>query len=145
MKQNTIIVAQGTANVGKSMTLSRLGRQLITAGATTVDDVTKTDYSARLQYSSVTIGIQTYGDLEGWVAQGLQHFLNNSCDIIAIASKRYGATARVIEEFASVNNYRVIWSTPYRVWDGSITDSDIKDYSASHLKLMVDDIISGSI
>lgn len=145
MKQKTIIAVSGTANVGKSMTLSRLGKQLAGAGATTTDTVTTNDYNAVLSYKSFTVGIQTYGDVAGWVHTGLHSFLAKKCDIIAIACKSYGATVNEIKTFAKSNNYRVIWTTPCAVWDGTIPENDIKDYAASHLKLMVDDIVAGSL
>ncbi|WP_405576850.1 hypothetical protein [Winogradskyella sp. Asnod2-B02-A] len=145
MKQKTIIVSSGTANIGKSMTLSRLGKQLVVAGATTSHTFPKKDYHAYLQYKGMKIGVQTYGDRQDLVKDGLNAFNAKSCDIIAIASKGYGATVKAIESFALANDYRVIWTSPYRVLDGSITATDIKDYSASHLKMMVDDIISSSL
>lgn len=145
MKQKSIIVAQGTANIGKSMTLSRLGRILVNSGSTTTGNTSRGDYNVTMSYISKLIGIQTFGDSPGLVKTGLTDFLNMSCDIIVIASKGYGATVMEIESFAKTNNYRVIWTSPYKVWDGSISANDIKDYSASHLKLMIDDIISGRL
>lgn len=145
MKQKTIIAVSGTANIGKSMTISSLGRQIVAAGATTTDNISKNDYSAILAYKFKTIGIQTFGDLEELVKNGLIHFFNLKCDIIVIASKGYGATVKAIEEFAGVNKYRVIWTTPYRVWDGTISENDIKDYTASHIKMMIDDVILGTL
>jgi Mrp family chromosome partitioning ATPase len=143
MKQKTIIVSSGKANVGKSMTLSRLGEQLSIAGATTMQSFPKKDYHAYFNYKSKEIGIQTYGDTEKLVKDGLKAFNSKSCGIIVIASKGFGATVKAIESFAKANDYRVLWTTPYRVWDGSISESDTKDYSASHLKMMVDDVITG--
>lgn len=143
MKKKTIIVVSGKGNVGKSMTLSRLGKQLVAAGATTSHTFPKKDYRAFLHYKNKTIGVQTYGDREDLVNDGLNAFKTKNCDIIAIATKGFGATVTTLESFAKANNYRVIWSTPYRVWDGSISANDIKDYTASHLKLMIDDVISG--
>ena len=143
MKKKTIIVVSGTANIGKSMTLSRLGVQLYYAGASTNQKFPAKDYRACFQYKTKKIGIQTYGDTEHLVYTGLHELQSQNCDIIAIASKGFGKTVKAIETFANSYNYRVIWSTPYRVWDGSVTTSDIKDYTASHLKLMIDDVISG--
>jgi len=140
--KKTIIAVSGTANVGKSMTLARLGRQLVAVGATTATNVSGKDYNANFTYKTKTIGIQTYGDATRLVKNGLDGFLTMNCDIIAIASKGYGGTVKEIEKFANTNGYRVIWTKPYCVWDGSISDNDIKDYSASHLKFMLDDIIS---
>lgn len=143
MKQKTIIVKSGKANIGKSMTLSRFGEHLVKAGATTTQTLPKKDYHAYFDYRGKKVGIQTYGDTKKLVQDGLNAMQSNSCDIIAIASKGYGATVKAIEAFAKSNNFRVIWAKPYCVWDGSITENDIKNYSASHLKLMIDDVITG--
>ncbi len=139
----TIIALWGTANIGKSMTLARLGRQLQANGATTNANITGGDYRAIFQYQNKTIGLQTYGDTEHLVNQGLTEFQNQQCDIIAIASKSYGATVDTIGAFAGQNGYRIIWSSPYEVRDGSITTDTIKNYAASHLLRMVDDVIAG--
>lgn len=127
------------------MTLSRLGKQLVTAGATTTNPLAKKEYHAYFKYQGIKIGIQTYGDIKRLVEGAINAFISKECDIIAIASKGYGATVDIIEELALANDYRVIWTMPYRVWDGSISESDIKDYAASHLKLMVDGVISGAL
>lgn len=143
MKQKTIIVVSGKGNIGKSMTLSRLGEQLYKSGATTSQTFPAKDYHAYLQYKGKKMGVQTYGDTERLVKDGLNAFNTKGCDIIAIASKGFGATVKAIESFAKANDYRVVWTTPYRVWDGSISESDTKDYAASHLKMMVDDVLTG--
>jgi hypothetical protein len=145
VKKKTIIVVSGKGNVGKSMTLSRLGHQLYYAGASTTQKFPAKDFRAYFQYKTKKIGIQTYGDTEHLAYTGLYELQSLNCDIIAIASKGFGKTVKAIEAFANSNNYRVIWTAPYRVWDGSITTSDIKDYTASHLKLMIDDVISGTL
>jgi len=145
MKQKTIIAVYGTANVGKSMTLSSLGRQLSAAGGTTNDNFSKADYNAIFNYTNRIIGVQTFGDLVGFVQTGLDHFLINSCDIITIATKRYGDTVNAVGAFAGNNGYRVIWVAPYEIRDNSITVTNIKDYCASHLRLMIDDIIAGRL
>jgi len=145
MKQKTIIAVSGTANIGKSMTISSLGRQIVAAGGTAPDDVTTKDYRAVIKYLSKIIGVQTYGDTEDLVQSGLDALLNHNCDIIVIASKGYGATVDAIGAFAGTNGYRLIWTSPYEVRDGSIPTTTIKDYGASHLLLMINDIISGSL
>jgi len=145
MKQKTIIAVSGTANIGKSMTISSLGRQIVATGGTTLDDVTTNDYRAITKYLSKIIGVQTYGDTEGLVQSGLDALLNHNCDIIVIASKVYGALVNAIGAFAGANGYRLIWTSPYEVRDSSIPTVTIKDYGASHLLLMINDIISGSL
>lgn len=137
----TIIALSGTANIGKSMTLARLGRQLKAAGATTTNNIGHNDYRAIFQYQNLTVGLQTYGDTAQLITQGLDVFSQHQCDIIAIAAKGYGATNTVIDNFSNQNGYRLIWSRPYVVWDGSISEDAIKNYSASHLLLMINDII----
>lgn len=141
----TIIALWGTANVGKSMTLARLGRQLHANGATTTAHISGTDYRAIFQYQDKTIGLQTYGDTEYLVNQGLVEFQNQHCDIIVIASKSYGATVDAQVTFAERNGYRLFWATPYEVHDDSITTDIMKTYSASHLLRMIDDVISSII
>lgn len=143
--KKTIIALKGTANIGKSMTLSRLGRQLQANGAVTNEDITREDYRAVFRYNNVTIGLQTYGDTEHLINQGLSGFLNQQCDIIVIASKSYGATVDALYTFAGQNSYRLIWASPYEVRDGSITTDKMKSYNASHLLRLIDDIIAGNI
>lgn len=145
--QKTIIGVWGTANVGKSMTLASLGRQLQTAGGITETDISepKTDYRAVFEYLSHTIGIQTFGDVEQLVVEGLEHFLNTECEIVAIASKGYGGTVDAIVAFARNNNYRIIWVTPYDTRDELTEFSTLKAYGASHLLRMIDDTISSRI
>lgn len=113
MKKKTIIVVSGTANIGKSMTLSRLGHQLYYAGALTTQKFPAKDYRAYFKYNANKIGIQTYGDTEHLVYTGLYELQSQNCDIIAIASKGFGKTVKAIETFANSNNYRVIWTAPY--------------------------------
>ncbi|WP_207494512.1 hypothetical protein [Aridibaculum aurantiacum] len=127
------------------MTLARLGRQLGDAGASTLDDITRGEYRAVFNYQGRRIGIQTFGDTENVVNAGLNHFLDNSCQIIAIASKRYGQTIARLDAFANVNNFRIIWVAPYEVRDDSISTNTIKEYCASHLLLMIDDVISNRL
>ncbi|MCB9336595.1 MAG: hypothetical protein H6577_00545 [Lewinellaceae bacterium] len=110
--KKTIIAIYGTANVGKSMTLSRLGRQLQANGAITTDDISRNDYRAVFNYLNRIVGVQTFGDINWMVEEGLNHFLNQSCDIIAIASKTYGGTTRTLNEFARDNHYRLIAPVP---------------------------------
>ena len=143
--KKTIIALSGTANVGKSMTLSRLGRQLQTAGGVTPDNIVGVEYRAVFAYLRINVGIQTFGDTDNVIRQGLLHFQTNSCDIIAIACKRFGATTNRLTTFASANGYRLIWAAPYEVRDGSITNDAIKSYGASHLLNMINDVISGSL
>lgn len=145
MKQKTIIAVSGTANIGKSMTISSLGRQIVASGGVTSDNVAAKDYRAIINYSNKIVGVQTYGDTESIVQSGLDTFLNQNCDIIVIASKGFGSTVDAIGAFAGANDYRLIWISPYEVRDGSIPTNTIKDYGASHLLLMIDDIISGSL
>jgi len=141
----TIVVVSGKGNIGKSFTLSSLGRQLVTAGANTTADITKKEYHADFIYQNKKVGVQTYGDLAHLVINGLQEFLSVGTEIIAIASKGYGATVKAIEDFASLNNYRVIWTSPYQAWDSITDENRIKEYTASHLKLIIDDVIAGNI
>lgn len=143
MKQKTIIGLKGTANVGKSMTLSSLGRQLRNARGITSVDVTRGDYWAVFDYQGKKVGIQTYGDHVSHVRSGVTGFLNERCDIIVIASKTTGATLNHVNQVATTNDYRVFWARPYEVRDRSIPVEDMKEYCANHLRLMIDDIISG--
>lgn len=143
MKQKTIIVLHETANQGKSMTLSELGRILFKNKATTKDEINKSEYRAILTYKNCQIGIQTYGDNEWLIMEGLDAL--KKCDIIVIPAKRFGATHTTLNQFANKQSYRVIWAAPYKVWDGSIGVDEIKRYSASHIKFMIDDIISNNL
>ncbi|WP_298779036.1 hypothetical protein [uncultured Polaribacter sp.] len=138
--EKAIIVASGKADIGKSLTLSKLGKMLNPSLS-----ITRKDYQICFDYKNIKIGLQTFGDTEFYVKNGLTDFLKEDCDLIIIASKGFGKTVTAIENFAGANDYRVIWTTPYRVWDGSITTDDIKRYSASHLFQMVDDVISNII
>lgn len=141
--KKTIIVLGGTANTGKSMTLASLGRQLQENGANTNNDLSDNDYRAIFQYRDQIIGVQTFGDFEEAVAQGLSEFLQQECGIIAIASKAYGATVVAIVDFAARNGYRVIWTNPYIIRDDRIDTQRIKEYTASHLHQMINDVITG--
>lgn len=141
----TIIAVSGTADVGKSMTLTRLGRQLLTNGGITIEDLTPNEYRAVFEYAGATVGVQTYGDSDQVVREGLDIFLEEKCQVIAMACKRYGATALRIENFARQNDFRVIWTSPYQVWDNSITVDVIKSTSARHLRFMIDEIIDGTL
>lgn len=145
MTNRTVIAVSGTANVGKSMTLSSLGRQLQAAGATTDDSIEGKEYRAIFNYRNLDIGIQTFGDIESMVADGLDVFQKQKCDIIAVASKRYGNTVNWIENFTKKHGYRLIWTAPYEVSDMSISTDRIKDYTASHFLLMIEDIISDTL
>ena len=145
MKQKTIIAIYGTANVGKSTTLRSLGSQLVSSGATTTDNMQTWEYRAVFDYLQTKLGLQTFGDLENLVQEGLDHFLMNACELIIIATKRYGATIDAVGAFAGDNGYRIIWIAPYEVRDESIATQVIKDYSASHILLTINDIISGNL
>ena len=127
MIKKTIIGIYGTANVGKSMTLSSLGRQYVSIGASTHDDVSKGDYRAVLEHLNHKIGIQSFGDLEKFVKEGLDVFLNSQCDLIYIASKNYGKTRDCIGSFARKYGFRVIWIAPFEVRDRSMPSKIIKD------------------
>lgn len=143
--KKTIIQISETANRGKSMMISRLGRQLIQLGATTNNDVSGNDYRAVFEYKGVKVGLQSFGDSEELVNQGLTYFLSEGCEIIIIPTKRFGATSDAVSGFADSNSYRVIIGSPYRI-NGSITEiNQIKEYSATHYAGMVTDIISGRI
>jgi len=144
--EKTIIVLGGTANTGKSMTLVHLGNQLQTnANTITRTNLGNNDYRAVFQYKKQIIGLNTAGDTLGIVTEGLNEFLQKQCGIIAIASKAYGATVIAISEFATQNGYRVIWTKPYVVWDNHINTQRIKNYTASQLHKMIDDVITGSL
>ena len=143
--EKTIIGLKGKANVGKSMTLSRLGRQLRNAGGVTQDDIDKSEYWAVFEYQGVKIGVQTYGDHVNDVSAGIAGFLDRQCAIIVTASKTTGDTVDHLNQVAGTNGYRIIWARPYEVGDGSIAVEVIKEYGASHLLRMINDIISGII
>lgn len=145
MIQKTIIGIYGTANVGKSTTLRSLGSQLVSSGATTTDNMRTWEYRAVFNYLQTKLGLQTFGDHFTLVEEGLNHFLNNHCDLIVIATKRYGDTIDTVGAFAGDNGYRIIWIAPYEVRDGSIETQVIKDYSASHILLTINDIISDNL
>ncbi|MEP4534962.1 MAG: hypothetical protein ABJ004_17845 [Cyclobacteriaceae bacterium] len=142
-----MIVLQGTANVGKSMTLASLGQQIQAKGGVTANNLNRKDYWAIFNYQGVKVGVQTYGDHVNVINQGIPKFLSNSCDIIAIAAKSSGATIDTLKQIADTNHYRVILTKPYEVRGGfnPISTGTIKDYCASHLLLMIDDIISGNL
>jgi hypothetical protein len=146
MIQKTIIGLQGTANIGKSMTLIRFGHQLLnTPGVYTADNLYDKDYRAVFNFKNITIGLQTYGDSAHLVNQGLTYFQENKCDIILITSKGFGATTDLITEYASTKNFRLIWTRPYTCWDNSISENEIKNYAAKHLLLLVNDIINDNL
>ncbi|WP_421751085.1 hypothetical protein [Croceimicrobium sp.] len=138
----TIIALWGTANVGKSMTLARLGRQLQRSGAITQADVKREEYRAIFNYQSHIIGLQTYGDFVHVVDKGLNEFLKENCDIIVIASKSYGATVDALGAFAGSHGYRLIWASPYQVRDRSIATDRINEYCARHLFNIINDTIA---
>ncbi|MDO9576422.1 MAG: hypothetical protein Q7J16_00905 [Candidatus Cloacimonadales bacterium] len=141
--EETIIALKGTANIGKSMTIARLGRLLQKNGGITADKISDYDYRAVFSYKDQTIGIQTSGDVGDFVCGELKYFLGEKCSIIVIASKTYGKTKKCITDFARQNDYRLILSTPYQVRDDSITTDSIKNYCANHIMSMINDIISG--
>lgn len=143
--EKTIIVLQGTANVGKSTTLAKLGRIMLAKGATSTSNiVNEPDYHAFFNYHNVVIGLRTYGDTEEIVKDALEKF-KGKCDIIIIASKRYGATVNVIKQFAKDNSFRTFWSAPH--WrEGNKDQIDqLKEYAAHHYDKMVVDIIQGNL
>lgn len=143
--KKTIIGVYGTANTGKSKTINRLGHLISENGGTTSNDINYKDYFAVFSYKSACVGIQTYGDYKSAVVEGLRKFKEQSCEVIVIASKQYGGTVDVINEFATDNDFRVIWVTPYQVLDGSIDIDRLKNYSAQHLLRIVNDVIDGNL
>jgi hypothetical protein len=145
MKQKTLIAVYGTANVGKSMTISELGRNLNSSGGITSSNISLREYRAIMKYLNHSIGLQTYGDLEYLVRDGLNIFLKNNCDLIVIATKSYGATVDTLGAFAGANGYRIIWIAPFEVRDNTIATNVIKEYCAAHLLTTINDIITGTI
>ena len=143
--QKTIIGVYGTSNVGKSMTLVLLGRQLEEIGAITDSNLAHWDYRAVFEYQNHKVGVQTYGDIEPLVREGLDLFLREECDIIFIASKTYGDTVDRIGVFAQENNYRILWFAPYEVRDERTPVLTVKNYAASNLLLMANNIIAGRL
>jgi len=142
--KKTIIAVWGTANVGKSKTLIKLGNIIKNCGWITENNVSKNnDYWAVFKYKGITLGVETYGDVEDDVGHGLQGLIGAKCDIIVMTSKTYGGTVNAIGELSSdpSNDYRVLWITPIQVNDGQ-TDLDlVNGHSARHLKQMIEDII----
>ena len=143
--QRTIIGVYGTSDVGKSTTLALLGWQLDEIGAVTESNLAHWDYRAVFEYQNHKVGIQTYGDIEPLVREGLKHFLEEDCNLIYIASKRYGATVERINIFARDNDFRVIWFAPYEVHDERTPVLTVKDYAAANLLLMANNIIAGRL
>lgn len=143
--KKTIIGVYGTANIGKSKTINRLGHLIGENGGSSDNNINFYDYFAVFSYKSACVGIQTYGDYKFAVEEGLGKFKEQNCEVIVIASKQYGGTVDVLNEFAKDNDFRVIWVTPYQVLDGSIDIDELKNYSAQHLLRMVNDVIDGSL
>jgi hypothetical protein len=145
MDIKTIITVSETADRGKSLTLNKLGSYLVSSGANTAYSLSNKDYYAVFNYKGVIVGVQTFGDTLDVVRDGLRSFQIDKCDIILIATKRHGETVKEVESFANNNAYRVVWTAPYKVWDGQISVAAIKEYTASHLMQIVNDCISGKL
>lgn len=141
----TLIALKGTANVGKSMTLSKLGRKIRAAGGLTNEEIDRREYWAIFDYKNSLIGIQTYGDHVNDVSAGIKGFLQRQCDVIISASKIRGATINHLSQIAITNSYRLLSVRPIEVNDGSIDIDTIKDYGADQLLIMIDDIIAGNL
>ncbi|GAB5526272.1 MAG: hypothetical protein Roseis2KO_41440 [Roseivirga sp.] len=142
----TIIGVWGKANTGKTTTLALLGHQLISAGATTGNNINHTDYQAIFQYKSATVGLQTYGDYAKVVREGLL-YLGTQCDVLVMATRSLGYSVKELQDYAKRHGYRLIWATPLQLEGaqpkGSAAVRSLKDYSAEQLLKMVDDIIAG--
>ena len=143
--KKTIINISETANRGKSIMISSLGRRLVQLGATTNDEVDKKDYRATFIYKGIKIGIQSNGDIESIVQKALEYFLSQQCQIIVIPTKRHGATVNVVSTFAQINSFRIITGSPYQMSGSEREIVRIKEYAAEHCELMVSDIISERI
>lgn len=143
--EKTILGLYGTANVGKSTTLAALGHLLLAAGATTRNKIDFADYRAVFHYRGIVICLQTYGDFEGVVLEGLAYFEKEPWDILIMASKSRGATSARLSEFARKENARLIWGTPLISEDGKSDISTLKKSGARQLLRLMDEWIDGAL
>lgn len=138
--RNTLIGLWGTANVGKSTTLKKLSEEI------EGNEIILNNYNGHqivVVYRGKKVGVQTYGDDQKSVEDGLKVFHSHGCNIIAIASKSYGGTVVEIERFSSQNKWRLLWTSPIQ---GEVSDyEDLKKYGSKILLKMIDDLIDNKL
>ena len=125
----TIITVYGRAAEGKSDTIKRLCRQIIStwpAAKVTTHDKQAIDYTHDIllviDIGITRIGIESQGDPNSrmiWADTILQLADRTTnpdlggCDLIVCASRTEGMTVRKVDEVAQTFGYRTVWKSSY--------------------------------
>lgn len=103
-----IIALFGRANVGKTSTLRRVLQSLEERPGATVDrQIDRVDIRAIILIDGLKIGIETQGDPTGRLAESLELFAREGCNVIICATRTSGRTMDAVKRHEGV--FRIKW------------------------------------
>jgi hypothetical protein len=104
-----VIVLWGTANIGKTITLKKVHKQLLKLSTNTLPEHSRNNIDIReiLIINGMKVGIETQGDPNSRLAESLKLFKKQGCVLIICATRTRGQTVELVNELEP--KYSVSW------------------------------------
>ena len=132
----TIICLSGKSNIGKTETIYNVWKKLNQPFAAPMKTANSgKEILAKLMYNNHSIGIETFGDPNSKQSEWIKILIKEECEIIVCASRSYGETVEIVENYARKNGYAIVWASPL------FTKTAIKKIDHTILKELTADMI----
>ena len=119
-----IICDFATSNWGKTKTLLKVIEILKTKVKPTIEEQIGEDKFAVFDINKKKIAINTQGDPNSYLEEGLERAIDMNADIIICASRTKGATISYIYNHAK-NGYEIVWFSNFHADDVNFTNTSL--------------------
>jgi hypothetical protein len=145
--KKTIIVNVGVSDQGKSDTLKRVTRKIISFYPNAVIIPSQLNYAVditvMIQLSGILIGIESQGDPNSNLFNSLPKFAAVNCDVIICACRTSGGTYGAVENMKSSHGYDIIRFTNYRSYQKN--QDALNKLSSDHVFELLQAVLTGRI
>ena len=131
----TIICLSGKSNIGKTATIQQVWKKIGNSTKPMATASANKEILAKFTYKNHLIGIESFGDPHSKQSEWIEILIKAECKIIVCASRSYGETVEIVENYAKDYGYAIIWVSPI------FTNTDIENLQYEYLKELSADMI----